>query len=137
MLEAEQRTERRSAKRVYYLSIDSHRRLLFDALINLRMLESARAALEASASISIRLRKLEPDAALGNGGRGGWPRATWTAWPRWRLPAYGLRHPLRAWAFMQQIPDGWQHELPERWLAFGNPWEFERPEAEYSIPLRR
>src|SRR4029079_3221806 len=34
---------------------------------------------------------------------------------------------------MQQIRDGWQHELPERWLALGNPWEFERLETEYSI----
>ena len=33
----------------------------------------------------------------------------------------------------QEIRDGRQHELPERWLALGNPWEFERLEAEYSV----
>ena len=35
--------------------------------------------------------------------------------------------------FKQQISDGCQQELPEDWLAFGNPWEFERPEVVYPI----
>src|SRR5690606_25000622 len=29
--------------------------------------------------------------------------------------------------------NGWQQEEPERWLDFGNPWEFERLEMEYSV----
>ena len=29
--------------------------------------------------------------------------------------------------------DGWQHEVPEDWLSFGNPWEFERPEVSYRV----
>ena len=35
--------------------------------------------------------------------------------------------------FRQVIKDGWQHEYPEHWLSFGNPWEFERPEVVYDI----
>ncbi len=35
--------------------------------------------------------------------------------------------------FKQHISDGWQHEVPEDWLAFRNPWEFERPEVIYQI----
>ena len=31
------------------------------------------------------------------------------------------------------IRDGVQHELPEDWLALGNPWEFERPEVAYAV----
>ncbi len=39
-----------------------------------------------------------------------------------RLLAYRYMHGL----FRQQMADGWQVELPETWLAHGNPWEFER-----------
>jgi starch phosphorylase len=35
--------------------------------------------------------------------------------------------------FRQRIDDGWQVELPETWLAHGNPWEFERRESSYFI----
>src|SRR5690606_32283563 len=35
--------------------------------------------------------------------------------------------------FKQGIDDGWQVERPEDWLAFGNPWEFERPESVYPV----
>ena len=35
--------------------------------------------------------------------------------------------------FRQEIADGAQVELPEDWLAHGNPWEFERRETAYEI----
>ena len=31
------------------------------------------------------------------------------------------------------MKDGWQHELPEEWLAFGNPWEFEQSGVVYTV----
>ena len=40
---------------------------------------------------------------------------------------YGIRYDHGM--FRQALVDGWQNEQPEDWLAFGNPWEFERPEA--------
>ena len=55
-LESEQRTERKHGKRVYYLSIEFLiGRLLFDSLINLRLLGTARAAL---ASLDVDLDQL-------------------------------------------------------------------------------
>ena len=33
----------------------------------------------------------------------------------------------------RRIKDGWQHEYPEDWLSFGNPWEFPRPEITYDV----
>jgi starch phosphorylase len=44
---------------------------------------------------------------------------------------YGIRYDNGL--FRQVIKDGWQHEYPEDWLAFGNPWEFARPERTYMI----
>jgi starch phosphorylase len=133
-MESEQRTERKHGKRVYYLSIEFLiGRLLFDSLINLRLLGTARAAL-ASLDVDLdQLRKLEPDAALGNGGLGRLAACYMDSMAALAVPAYGYGIRYEHGLFMQQIRDGWQHELPERWLAFGNPWEFERLETEYSI----
>ena len=44
---------------------------------------------------------------------------------------YGIRYINGM--FRQRIDDGWQIELPETWLAHGNPWEFERRESAYTI----
>ena len=49
------------------------------------------------------------------------------------VPAFGYGIRYEHGLFKQEIRDGLQHELPERWLAFGNPWEFERLDTEYSI----
>src|SRR4051794_3805673 len=133
-LESEQRTERKHGKRVYYLSIEFLiGRLLFDSLINLRLLGTARAAL-ASLDVDLdQLRKLEPDAALGNGGLGRLAACYMDSMAALAVPAYGYGIRYENGLFVQQIRDGWQNELPERWLSLGNPWEFERTDTEYSI----
>src|SRR5207237_8715723 len=40
-----------------------------------------------------------------------------------QIPAigYGIRYDFGL--FRQVIIDGWQHEFPDVWLSFGNPWE--------------
>jgi starch phosphorylase len=133
-LESHQKAERQHSKRVYYLSIEYLiGRLLFDSLINLRLLEPAREAL-ASLGVDLdNLRKLEPDAALGNGGLGRLAACYMDSMAALSIPAFGYGIRYEHGLFMQQIKDGWQHEEPERWLDFGNPWEFARHEAEYSI----
>jgi glycogen phosphorylase len=133
-LESKERTEHTQGKRVYYLSIEFLiGRLLFDSLINLRMLGTARSALDSLGVDLDQLRKLEPDAALGNGGLGRLAACYMDSMAALAVPAYGYGIRYEHGLFMQQIRDGRQVELPERWLAFGNPWEFERLETEYSI----
>jgi glucan phosphorylase len=34
---------------------------------------------------------------------------------------------------LQTIKDGFQHEQPDYWLNFGNPWEIQRPQIAYDI----
>jgi starch phosphorylase len=133
-LDAAQRAERKHSKRVYYLSIEYLvGRLLFDSLINLRLLGPARAALDSLGVDLDQLRKLEPDAALGNGGLGRLAACYMDSMAALAIPAFGYGIRYEHGLFMQQIRDGWQQEAPERWLAFGNPWEFERLDTEYSI----
>src|SRR6185503_5189780 len=35
--------------------------------------------------------------------------------------------------FDQEIRDGWQVEVTDKWLKFGNPWETPRPEVAYTV----
>jgi starch phosphorylase len=133
-LEAEQRVERKQGKRVYYLSIEYLiGQLLFDSLINLQLLGAARSALDSLGVDLDRLRMLEPDAALGNGGLGRLAACYMDSMAALAVPAFGYGIRYEHGLFKQEIRDGFQHELPERWLAFGNPWEFERVDTEYSI----
>ena len=59
------------------------------------------------------------------------------------IPAHGYGIRYDHGLFRQVIRDGWQHEYPENWLSFGNPWEFARPDVSHmigfggSVELRR
>ena len=70
-MDATRRTYRDGRKRVYYFSLEFLiGRLLLDALSNLGLVHTAREALAELGVDFDRLRRLEPDAALGNGGLG-------------------------------------------------------------------
>lgn len=121
-------------KRVYYLSLEFLiGRLMRDALANMDLMEEVAAALK-SLDVDIDLiAALEPDAALGNGGLGRLAACFMESMASVNIPAYGYGIRYQHGLFRQEISDGWQAELPETWLAHGNPWEFERREASYEI----
>jgi len=131
---ATEKTYEEGGKRVYYLSLEFLiGRLMRDAASNLGLLDSMREAL-ASLGVDIDLiAALEPDAALGNGGLGRLAACFMESMATVDVPAYGYGIRYVNGLFRQEIHDGWQVELPETWLAHGNPWEFERREASYEI----
>ncbi len=121
-------------KRVYYMSLEFLiGRLLFDSLSNMGLVDTMRAALAELGVDLDRLRAIEPDAALGNGGLGRLAACFLESMATLGVPAYGYGIRYQHGLFRQAIKDGWQQEYPENWLNFGNPWEFERPEAIYSV----
>ena len=121
-------------KRVYYMSLEFLiGRLLFDSLTNLGIVEKMREALTGLGVDLDRLREIEPDAALGNGGLGRLAACFMESMATLAVPAYGYGIRYDHGLFRQVIKEGWQHEYPENWLASGNPWEFERPEIAYDI----
>jgi glycogen phosphorylase len=133
-LQARAETKRAKKKRVYYLSIEFLiGRLLFDALTNLRLVEPARAALASLGADLDRLREVEPDAALGNGGLGRLAACYLDSMSALGIPAYGYGIRYENGLFEQRIRDGWQQELPEEWLTHGNPWELNHREPPYSV----
>ena len=133
-IESTRKVYETDAKRVYYLSLEFLiGRLMRDAISNLGLLEEITNAL-ASLGVDIRvIAGLEPDAALGNGGLGRLAACFMESMATVDVPAYGYGIRYVHGLFRQQMADGWQVELPETWLAHGNPWEFERQESSYEI----
>ena len=121
-------------KRVYYLSLEFLiGRLMRDAFSNLGVMETMRAAL-ASLGVDLDLiARLEPDAALGNGGLGRLAACFMESMATVDIPAHGYGIRYANGMFRQEIHDGWQVELPETWLDHGNPWEFERRERAFEV----
>ena len=132
--DATRKAFRDGRKRVYYFSLEFLiGRMLFDALGNLGLTATAREALRNLGVDLDRLRGLEPDAALGNGGLGRLAACFMESMATLGIAAHGYGIRYDHGTFRQVLHDGWQHELPEEWLSFGNPWEFERPEVTYTI----
>ncbi|PXW58596.1 glycogen/starch/alpha-glucan phosphorylase [Methylobacterium sp. B4] len=121
-------------KRVYYLSLEFLiGRLLSDAMNNLGLVEATKSALRDLGVDLAEVEGAEPDAALGNGGLGRLAACFMESMASLSIPAmgYGIRYDHGI--FRQSLEDGWQREAPETWLEEGNPWEFPRPEATYTI----
>jgi starch phosphorylase len=124
----------RDRKRVYYLSLEFLiGRLLNDAVHNLGLMDVVRAALSDLKVDADRVLKVEPDAALGNGGLGRLAACLMDSMATLGIAGFGYGIRYQHGLFKQGLDDGWQVERPEDWLAFGNPWEFERPDAVYPV----
>ena len=133
-MESTRRTYDEGRKRVYYLSLEFLiGRLLRDALSNMGLTRDMEQALHHHGLDLAALEDLEPDAALGNGGLGRLAACFMESLASLDIPAYGYGIRYVNGMFRQRIDDGWQVELPETWLAHGNPWEFERRESAYRI----
>ncbi|ETX14593.1 glycogen phosphorylase [Roseivivax halodurans JCM 10272] len=132
--DATRRTYDAGAKRVYYLSMEFLiGRLLEDGIVNLRLVDQARAALTELGLDYHTVLENEPDAALGNGGLGRLAACFLESLSTLGVPAmgYGIRY--EHGLFRQSFADGRQMEAPETWLLQRHAWEFERPETRYTI----
>jgi starch phosphorylase len=121
-------------KRVYYLSMEFLiGRTLMNSVLNLKIDEEFRQALEESGLDLNEIREIEHDAALGNGGLGRLAACFLDSMATLNLPGYGYGIRYEYGMFTQRIEDGQQVEHPDNWLRYGNPWEFPRPEILYQV----
>ncbi len=106
---------------------------LSNNLINLGIYDQVRQAVEESGLDFVQLRELEEEPGLGNGGLGRLAACYMDSLSTLEIPAigYGIRYEFGI--FDQEIRDGWQVEITDKWLRFGNPWEIPRPEETIDV----
>src|SRR5262252_7787791 len=98
-------------------------------LLNLGLTEHAR---EAMMDLELNLDHLleqEEEPGLGNGGLGRLASCYLDSLATLEIPAvgYGIRYEFGI--FDQTIKDGWQVEITDKWLRYGNPWEIMRTDV--------
>jgi glycogen phosphorylase len=108
---------------------------LGNSLINLGIWKATEDALATVGQDLPSLLEQEEEPGLGNGGLGRLAACYMDSLATLNLPAigYGLRYEFGI--FDQAIRDGWQVELTDKWLRFGNPWEIVRPENTFQVNL--
>ena len=125
---------KQKAKRAYYLSMEYLiGRSMGNNVINLQAEEPVRQAMAELGLSWDELRDVERDAGLGNGGLGRLAACFLDSMATLQLPGYGYGVRYDYGIFRQTIRDGYQVEEPDNWLRFGNPWEIERPEAQFEV----
>lgn len=131
----QQRYHNENQKRVYYFSMEFLiGRLLGNNIINLGIVDEVTKSLRELDLDLEKLRNLEVDAGLGNGGLGRLAACFLDSMASLGIPAhgYGIRYDYGI--FNQKIINGYQVEYPDEWLKLGNPWEFARPE--YAVKVK-
>ncbi|MBQ8139982.1 MAG: glycogen/starch/alpha-glucan phosphorylase [Lachnospiraceae bacterium] len=128
-METQKAYEKEDPKMVYYMSMEFLMgRAMGNNLINMQAYKPVQ---EACKELGLDLNVIEdqePDAALGNGGLGRLAACFLDSLATLGYPAYGCGIRYRYGMFKQKIEDGYQVEVPDNWLADGNPFELRRPE---------
>jgi starch phosphorylase len=125
-----------AAKLVAYLSAEfltgPH---LGNSLINLRIWQAVEDALSRVGQDLSNLLEQEEEPGLGNGGLGRLAACYMDSLATLNVPAigYGIRYEFGI--FDQAIRDGWQVEVTDKWLRFGNPWEIVHSEITFDVKL--
>jgi glycogen phosphorylase len=123
-----------NARRVAYLSAEflpgPH---LANNLLNLGITDVTREAMQALGYDLDEILMQEEEPGLGNGGLGRLASCYMDSLASIEVPAlgYGIRYEFGI--FDQVIRDGWQQEITDKWLRFGNPWEIARSEICYEV----
>ncbi len=103
--------------------------------INLGIRDRVRQAIVESGLDWQTLLDCEEEPGLGNGGLGRLAACYMDSLASLEIPAigYGIRYEFGI--FDQEIHDGWQVEITDKWLQYGNPWEIPRPEESLEVKL--
>jgi len=129
-----QRQWQAGTKRVYYLSMEYlPGRLLRDSLMNLGILDEARAAVASLGHDLEDVLEVERDPGLGNGGLGRLASCFMDSMATLGIGVvgYGIRYDYGI--FRQEVVDGQQREQPDDWLTHGSPWEVPRTDLRITV----
>ncbi len=128
-MQTQKEYEKKDPKMVYYMSMEFLMgRAMGNNLINLKAYKDVAECLdELGLDLNV-VEDQEADAALGNGGLGRLAACFLDSLATLGYGAYGCGIRYRYGMFKQQIKDGYQIEVPDNWLEYGNPFELRRPE---------
>ena len=101
---------------------------LHNNLVNLGLYDDFSHAAEESGLNLTEIINHEEEPGLGNGGLGRLAACYLDSLSSLQIPAigYGIRYEYGM--FDQEIENGWQKEISDRWLHSGNPWEIKKPD---------
>ena len=134
-IETHKAYEKQDKKMVYYMSMEFLMgRALGNNMINLLCYDDVRETLEELGLDLNLIEDQEPDAALGNGGLGRLAACLLDSLATLGYPAYGCGIRYRYGMFKQKIENGYQVEVPDNWLKYGNPFEIKRDE--YAVEVK-
>ena len=134
-IETHKAYEKQDTKMVYYMSMEFLMgRALGNNMINLLCYDDVRETLEELGLDLNLIEDQEPDAALGNGGLGRLAACFLDSLATLGYPAYGCGIRYRYGMFKQKIENGYQVEVPDNWLKYGNPFEIKRDE--YAVEVK-
>ena len=134
-IETHKAYEKQDKKMVYYMSMEFLMgRALGNNMINLLCYDEVRETLEELGLDMNLIEDQEPDAALGNGGLGRLAACFLDSLATLGYPAYGCVIRYRYGMFKQKIENGYQVEVPDNWLKYGNPFEIKRDE--YAVEVK-
>ena len=134
-IETHKAYEKQDKKMVYYMSMEFLMgRALGNNMINLLCYDEVRETLEELGLDMNLIKDQEPDAALGNGGLGRLAACFLDSLATLGYPAYGCGIRYRYGMFKQKIENGYQVEVPDNWLKYGNPFEIKRDE--YAVEVK-
>ncbi|KAI3680745.1 hypothetical protein L6452_35521 [Arctium lappa] len=132
--DTQQHFKKKDPKRLYFLSLEFLMgRSLSNSVNNLGIQDQCAEALNQLGFEYEVLAEQEGDAALGNGGLARLSACQMDSLATLDYPAWGYGLRYQYGLFRQIILDGYQHEQPDYWLNFGNPWEIERVHVSYAV----
>ena len=125
--ETQKRVKAEDRKMVYYMSMEFLMgRALGNNLINLGAQEAVKEILDEYGIDLNVIEDQERDWALGNGGLGRLAACFLDSLASLGYPAYGCGIRYKYGMFRQRIENGFQKEVPDDWLKYGNPFEVRR-----------
>ncbi|MBR5599654.1 MAG: glycogen/starch/alpha-glucan phosphorylase [Alphaproteobacteria bacterium] len=132
------RYNEKSAKRVYYLSIEYligrslennlHNLGLYNLLKDIKLDDFPDFSLD-------EIFDTEYDPALGNGGLGRLAACYLDSMASLGLPGFGYGINYQFGLFKQKFENGWQVEQADNWFSDFSPWELARPERQAIVPM--
>lgn len=123
-----------NAKQAYYLSAEFLMGRAFgNNLVNLLLEEDVKGVLDELGFDYNELEDTEADAGLGNGGLGRLAACFLDSLATLELPGHGYGIRYKYGMFEQKIENGYQIEVPDNWLEYGDPWTIKKQDEAVTV----